>query len=70
MQGRAARLGGTTPSPVYALCPQCCGLSELSGPALWRHNPEGHDYVEAALLVRGGLRRGNGPAHHGSFEEG
>ncbi len=54
---------------VHALA-QCCGLPELSGPAPFGGTILSHDYVEAALLVRGGWRVEMDPRIEGSFEEG
>tara|TARA_R110002051_G_scaffold122091_3_gene195210 strand:+ start:794 stop:2572 length:1779 start_codon:yes stop_codon:yes gene_type:complete len=49
---------------------QCCALPELSGPAPFGGTILSHDYVEAALLVRGGWRVEMDPRIGGSYEEG
>ncbi|GHA22194.1 glucans biosynthesis glucosyltransferase H [Devosia pacifica] len=48
----------------------CCGLPELSGPAPHGGHILSHDYVEAALLARGGWQVHVDPRLGGSFEEG
>ena len=54
---------------VHALA-ECCGLPELSGPPPFGGTILSHDYVEAALLARGGWRVEMDPRIEGSFEEG
>lgn len=49
---------------------QSCGLPELSGPPPFGGTVLSHDYVEAALLARGGWRVEMDPTIEGSFEEG
>ncbi|MBP0483908.1 glucans biosynthesis glucosyltransferase MdoH [Sagittula salina] len=49
---------------------QCCGLPQLTGPAPFGGTILSHDYVEAALLARGGWRVEVDPAIEGSYEEG
>ena len=49
---------------------RCCGLPELSGPPPFGGTILSHDYVEAALLARGGWRVEVDPRIEGSFEEG
>lgn len=49
---------------------QCCGLPVLSGRPPAGGHILSHDYVEAALLARGGWRVEVDPALGGSFEQG
>ncbi|TDL81485.1 glucans biosynthesis glucosyltransferase MdoH [Palleronia sediminis] len=49
---------------------QCCGLPELQGPPPFGGTILSHDYVEAALLARGGWRVEMDPRIGGSYEEG
>lgn len=48
----------------------CCGLPVLSGKSPYGGHILSHDYVEAALLVRGGWKVQLAPDLGGSFEEG
>lgn len=49
---------------------QCCGLPELKGPPPFGGTILSHDYVEAALLARGGWLVEMDPRIEGSYEEG
>jgi membrane glycosyltransferase len=49
---------------------QCCGLPELPGKPPFGGHILSHDFVEAALLARGGWQVLLDPAPGGSFEEG
>ncbi|WP_248306113.1 glucans biosynthesis glucosyltransferase MdoH [Devosia sp. MC1541] len=49
---------------------QCCGLPVLSGRPPWGGHILSHDYVEAALLSRGGWKVRMDPAIPGSYEHG
>lgn len=70
LQGQAGPFWGHNAiARVHALS-QCCGLPELSGPPPFGGTILSHDYVEAALLVRGGWRVEMDPRIEGSFEEG
>jgi membrane glycosyltransferase len=53
--------------PAFAAC---CGLPELSGKPPSGGHILSHDYVEAALLARGGWKVQLAPELDGSFEEG
>jgi len=70
MQGRAGPFWGHNAIARVRALSQCCGLPELSGPAPFGGTILSHDYVEAALLVRGGWRVEMDPRIAGSFEEG
>jgi membrane glycosyltransferase len=70
MQGRAGPFWGHNAIARVRALSQCCGLPELSGPAPFGGTILSHDYVEAALLVRGGWRVEMDPRITGSFEEG
>ncbi|MBD8064160.1 glucans biosynthesis glucosyltransferase MdoH [Devosia sp. PTR5] len=48
----------------------CCGLPVLSGRPPYGGHILSHDYVEAALLARGGWKVGVAPDLGGSYEEG
>ncbi|WP_116132724.1 glucans biosynthesis glucosyltransferase MdoH [Tropicimonas sp. IMCC34043] len=72
-----ARLQGTT-GPFWGhnaivrmrAFAECCGLPELQGPPPLGGTILSHDYVEAALLARGGWRVEVDEGFDGSFEEG
>jgi membrane glycosyltransferase len=49
---------------------ECCGLPELAGKPPFGGHVLSHDYVEAALLARGGFEVRLDPSIGGSFEEG
>ena len=70
MQGRAGPFWGHNAIARVRAVAQCCGLPELSGPPPFGGTILSHDYVEAALLVRGGWRVEVDPRIEGSFEEG
>ncbi|SEM66508.1 membrane glycosyltransferase [Loktanella fryxellensis] len=70
MQGYAGPFWGHNAIARVDALAQCCGLPELSGPPPFGGTILSHDYVEAALLVRGGWRVEMDPRIEGSFEEG
>ena len=70
MQGQAGPFWGHNAIARVRAVSQCCGLPELSGPPPFGGTILSHDYVEAALLVRGGWQVEMDPRIEGSFEEG
>lgn len=70
MQGIAGPFWGHNAIARVRALSQCCGLPVLSGPPPFGGTILSHDYVEAALLVRGGWRVEMDPRIEGSFEEG
>ena len=70
MQGQAGPFWGHNAIARVRALSQCCGLPELSGPPPFGGTILSHDYVEAALLVRGGWQVEMDPRIEGSFEEG
>ncbi len=70
MQGPAGPFWGHNAITRVRAVAQCCALPELSGPPPFGGTILSHDYVEAALLVRGGWRVEMDPRIGGSFEEG
>ena len=70
LQGHAGPFWGHNAIARVRALAQCCGLPVLSGPPPFGGTILSHDYVEAALLVRGGWRVEMDPRIEGSFEEG
>ncbi len=70
LQGNTGPFWGHNAIARVRALAQCCGLPELAGPAPFGGTILSHDYVEAALLVRGGWRVEMDPRIEGSFEEG
>ncbi|MCB5200707.1 glucans biosynthesis glucosyltransferase MdoH [Loktanella sp. TSTF-M6] len=70
MQGPAGPFWGHNAIARVRALAQCCGLPELTGPPPFGGTILSHDYVEAALLVRGGWQVEMDPRIDGSFEEG
>ena len=70
MQGPTGPFWGHNAIARVRALAQCCGLPELSGRPPFGGTILSHDYVEAALLVRGGWQVEMDPRIEGSFEEG
>jgi len=70
LQGRTGPFWGHNAIVRMRALADCCGLPALSGPPPFGGEILSHDYVEAALLARGGWRVEMDPAIPGSFEEG
>lgn len=70
MQGQSGPFWGHNAIARVRALSQCCGLPELSGPPPFGGTILSHDYVEAALLVRGGWQVEMDPRIAGSYEEG
>lgn len=70
MQGREGPYWGHNAIVRMRAFASCCGLPELSGKPPFGGHILSHDYVEAALLSRGGWKVEVDPGLGGSFEEG
>ena len=70
MQGAAGPFWGHNALVRVRAFAQSCHLPALSGPPPFGGHVMSHDYVEAALLVRGGWRVRLDPDLVGSYEEG
>ncbi len=70
MQGRTGPFWGHNAIVRVRALAECCGLPELSGRPPFGGTILSHDYVEAALLARGGWRVTLDETLGGSFEEG
>jgi membrane glycosyltransferase len=70
MQGGAGPFWGHNALVRVRAFAESCHLPELSGPPPFGGHVLSHDYVEAALLVRGGWRVRLDPDLDGSYEEG
>jgi membrane glycosyltransferase len=70
LQGRTGPFWGHNAIVRMRALAECCGLPELEGPPPFGGTILSHDYVEAALLARGGWRVAVDDRLGGSFEEG
>lgn len=70
LQGRTGPFWGHNAIVRMKALAECCGLPELEGPPPFGGTILSHDYVEAALLARGGWRVAVDDRLGGSFEEG
>ena len=70
MQGRTGPFWGHNAIVRVRAMAECCALPELSGPPPFGGTILSHDYVEAALLARGGWRVALDETIPGSYEEG
>ena len=70
MQGREGPYWGHNAIVRMHAFAACCGLPELSGTPPFGGHILSHDYVEAALLSRGGWKVEVDPWLQGSYEEG
>ena len=70
MQGRTGPFWGHNAIVRIRAMAECCALPELSGRPPFGGTILSHDYVEAALLARGGWRVTLDETIRGSFEEG
>lgn len=70
LQGREGPFWGHNAMVRTRAFAQCCGLPELSGKPPFGGHILSHDYVEAALLARGGWTVRVDPDIEGSYEEG
>ncbi|SPJ24911.1 glucans biosynthesis glucosyltransferase MdoH [Palleronia abyssalis] len=70
LQGRAGPYWGHNAIARVRALAHCCGLPELRGKPPFGGTILSHDYVEAALLARGGWRVEMDPRIPGSYEEG
>lgn len=70
MQGREGPYWGHNAIVRMRAFASCCGLPELSGKPPFGGHILSHDYVEAALLSRGGWKVEVDAALDGSYEEG
>lgn len=70
LQGRAGPFWGHNAIVRVRALAECCALPELTGPPPFGGTILSHDYVEAALLARGGWRVAVDETLPGSFEEG
>lgn len=70
MQGREGPYWGHNAIVRVRAFASCCGLPVLSGKPPFGGHILSHDYVEAALLSRGGWKVKLDPTMPGSFEEG
>ncbi len=70
LQGRTGPFWGHNAVVRLRAFAECCGLPELSGPPPFGGPVLSHDYVEAALLARGGWTVRLDPDLDGSYEEG
>ncbi len=70
LQGRTGPFWGHNAIVRVRALAECCGLPELEGPPPFGGTILSHDYVEAALLARGGWRVTVDDRIGGSFEEG
>ncbi|WOI56735.1 glucans biosynthesis glucosyltransferase MdoH [Palleronia sp. LCG004] len=70
MQGRTGPFWGHNAIVRLRALAECCALPELSGRPPFGGTIMSHDYVEAALLARGGWRVTLDETLSGSFEEG
>ncbi|SFB85391.1 glucans biosynthesis glucosyltransferase MdoH [Tropicimonas isoalkanivorans] len=70
MQGATGPFWGHNAIVRVRAFAESCGLPELSGPPPFGGHILSHDYVEAALLARGGWRVEVDQTIDGSFEEG
>lgn len=70
MQGRTGPFWGHNAIVRIRAFAECCGLPQLSGKPPFGGHILSHDYVEAALLARGGWEVRLDEDMEGSFEEG
>lgn len=70
LQGRTGPFWGHNAIVRVRALAECCALPELTGPPPFGGTILSHDYVEAALLARGGWRVAVDETLGGSFEEG
>jgi membrane glycosyltransferase len=70
LQGREGPFWGHNAIFRVTAFAQCCGLPELPGKPPFGGHILSHDFVEAALLARGGWQVELDPRDGGSFEEG